>query len=58
MDIAFRKIPETEMEYLILVAMYKTNKEAIWPILHRWLKTYGLPKEGYYLQFLLYIRKN
>lgn len=62
MDIDFASIPQTESEYLILIARYKTVKDTIWPILHRWVKKYGPPNQSeehrYYLQFMLYIRNN
>lgn len=70
MDVGFRYLPETELEYLVLLAMYKTDKDAIWPIIHRWIKRYGLPKQDYetgveltpqmtyFLRFLYYIRDN
>lgn len=66
MNIAFLTPPETEGEYLVLLALYKTNKDVIWPIIHRWVKLYGAPKNQceqpikmeYYYRFLMYIKEH
>lgn len=69
MDRRFQDLPTSEAEYLLLIAMYKTKKELIWGILHRWYKQHGLPnamsdsedqpiRMQYYYRFLMYIRDN
>lgn len=69
MDRRFQDLPESESEYLLLIAMYKTRKELIWGILHRWYKLHGLPNAmsasedqpitmQYYYRFLVYIKDN
>lgn len=67
MELTFQFLPKTEVEYLVLIALYKTDKEKIFPIIHKWIKRYGMPVENtvdqpiemqYFIRFLYYVRSN
>jgi len=59
MDFYYREPPATAEELLMYQVMYKTNKEAMWTIIHRWLKKYPItPEYPYYREFLTYVKNN
>ena len=60
MDYYYREPPATQEELLVYQVMYKTNRDALWSIIHRWLKQYPIndQKYKYYLELLMYIKNN